>query len=92
MAAKTGPQPLAAFTQPVRLDHPAPPNATYILCTQPGDFRDTADRARQVPGWRYRELATGHDAMVTLPHGLADLLLEIAALPEVAVPGQGPDR
>ena len=26
------------------------------------------------PGWRYRELATGHDAMLTAPHELAVLL------------------
>ena len=28
--------------------------------------------------WRYRELATGHDAMVTEPEQLSNLLLELA--------------
>ena len=36
------------------------------------------ERARTEPGWRYRELATGHAAMVTAPAELADLLLEAA--------------
>ena len=64
----------------MRLDRPTPPHATYILCTQPVGFQDTADRARQVSGWRYREVATGHEAMVTLLCETADLLLEVAAL------------
>ncbi len=36
------------------------------------------ERARTEPGWRYRELATGHDAMITAPKELADLLVEAA--------------
>jgi len=32
----------------------------------------------QAHGYRYREVATGHDAMVTAPQALAALLLEIA--------------
>ena len=32
-----------------------------------------ADTAR----WRYRELASSHDAMVTMPRELTDLLLEL---------------
>ena len=27
------------------------------------------------PGWRYHELATGHDAMLTQPGAVADMLL-----------------
>jgi pimeloyl-ACP methyl ester carboxylesterase len=38
------------------------------------DGRARPDRA----GWRYRELATGHDAMITAPSDVADLLLEAA--------------
>ena len=30
------------------------------------------------PIWRFRELATGHDAMITAPAELAALLLEVA--------------
>ncbi len=38
------------------------------------------ERARTEPGWCYREVATGHDAMVTAPEELANLLLEAARL------------
>jgi pimeloyl-ACP methyl ester carboxylesterase len=80
LASRLGPQPFATFTQPVRMGHSASPAATYILCTQPEGFRRFAEQVRDDPGWRYRELATGHDAMVTQPRELADLLLEVAAL------------
>jgi pimeloyl-ACP methyl ester carboxylesterase len=85
---KVVPQPFKTFTQPIRLAHPsalAGPK-TLIACTDtpPERWRDAAvARARTEPGWRYRELPTGHDAMVTMPRETADLLLEVAALPEV---------
>ena len=41
-------------------------------------FRPFTERARADPAWRYHELATGHDAMVTMPQELAHLLLEVA--------------
>lgn len=82
------PHPLRAFTDPVRLRHPAAfaDRRTFIACTgRDGRSPDTftvamAERVRAEPRWRYREIATGHDAMVTAPSGLADLLVEIAAL------------
>jgi pimeloyl-ACP methyl ester carboxylesterase len=80
LASRLGPQPYATFTQPLCLGAAPPPAATYILCTEPGGFRRHAERVRDAPGWRYRELATGHDAMVTQPRELTDLLLEVAAL------------
>ena len=40
--------------------------------------RPMAARARAAAGWRYREIATGHDAMVTAPRELTDLRLEVA--------------
>ena len=84
------PQPLRTFTEPHRLRHPEapPPPRTYIACTGLGaspTSRPFAERARADPSWRYRELATGHDAMVTLPRELARLLLE-AAEPAVDTP------
>jgi len=52
---------------------------TFVLCTRgrssPGQG---AERAQREPGWRFREIDTGHDAMVTAPRELADLLLEAA--------------
>ena len=38
-------------------------------------FAPFAASARDAPGWRYHELATAHDAMVTQPRELADVLL-----------------
>ncbi len=54
---------------------------TYILCAGsagPTPFRILAERFRNDPSWRYRELPTGHDAMVTMPEETAGLLIEAA--------------
>jgi hypothetical protein len=77
---RLGPQPLATFTEPLRLRHPgASPPRTYVACTAStvATFRPFAERARADAAWRYRELATGHDAMVVTPRALAQLLLEV---------------
>jgi pimeloyl-ACP methyl ester carboxylesterase len=77
------PHPLAAFTDPVRV---ADPHAfagarTYIWCTggTTDDPPPPVARVRVESGWAYHEMATGHDAMVTAPGALADLLLGIVA-------------
>lgn len=51
---------------------------TYIDCTTPfySDFNGLKQRLKADPGWRYIELATGHDAMVSAPRELAALLME----------------
>ena len=75
------PQPLQTFTEPLRLGRPdlSPAPRTYIACTVgSATFQPFAERARTDPAWRYRELATGHDAMVMTPRELAQLLLELA--------------
>ena len=43
-----------------------------------GPFWAAADRARQSPAWRYREIATGHMVPVNRPGELARILLELA--------------
>ena len=83
MVARLGPQPFKTMTEPVRRINPAAAALprTYVRCTQYASpaFDRFAESARQ-PGsrWRCRELATSHDAMVTMPRELADLLLEVA--------------
>jgi len=54
---------------------------TYIYCNNPaiGPFGQFAERLQTDESWRYVELATGHDAMITEPEKLTELLLEIAA-------------
>jgi pimeloyl-ACP methyl ester carboxylesterase len=79
------PHPLRAFTDRAQLRHPDAfaERRTFIACTGPDGTQPlspVAERVRAEAGWRYRELATGHDAMVTAPRELADLLLETTAL------------
>jgi pimeloyl-ACP methyl ester carboxylesterase len=89
--SKVTPQSLKTFEQPLRLKNPAIVSAkpcTHITCTGGGCFRSLMRRifrrifARALfptgAGWRLRQLRTGHDAMITMPRELADLLLEVA--------------
>ncbi len=51
---------------------------TYIDCVKPfySDFNGTKDRVKADPGWKYVAIDTGHDAMVSAPEELANLLLQ----------------
>ena len=53
-------------------------SATYVACTAPvyPSLSSARDRARQQPGWAWREIAAGHDCMVTAPRATAELLME----------------
>ena len=53
----------------------------YILCTDPPlvYMRKFYEWASASPGWQTMELATGHDAMVTEPETLAQVLVEWSA-------------
>jgi pimeloyl-ACP methyl ester carboxylesterase len=88
---KVTPQPLKTLEQPLHLKNPAIVSTkprTYIECTSGGFFFLLLQRIvahilapRSLPpteaGWRLRQLPTGHDAMITMPRELADLLLEV---------------
>ena len=54
--------------------------ADYIVCTDPlyGPLESSRDLARAA-GWPIHDLPTGHDAMITAPAALADLLEAIAS-------------
>jgi pimeloyl-ACP methyl ester carboxylesterase len=83
MRPRIGAHPLKAFQQPVRLTNPVAATLprTFIYCTdKPARdmFAPLAEQLRAETRWRYRELATGHDAMVTAPQAIAALLLELA--------------
>jgi pimeloyl-ACP methyl ester carboxylesterase len=79
------PHPLRTWLDPIRLPHGGSAGLarTYVLCTQPlmqgASFAAHAAQVKLDPTWRYRELATGHDAMVTDPQGTAGVLAEAAA-------------
>jgi pimeloyl-ACP methyl ester carboxylesterase len=76
------PQPLQTFEQ--SLEGAAPPARiprTYIYCSKPayGPFDQYAERLRDDRKWRFHEIKTGHDAMVTAPGELAKILIAEAA-------------
>ncbi|HUU43404.1 MAG TPA: alpha/beta hydrolase, partial [Planctomycetota bacterium] len=78
--AKLVGQPIRTFEEKLKLTNPAAREIprTYIMCTRQDDgFQKCYDLAGS-RGWRCRTIATGHDAMVTAPRELAQLLLEAA--------------
>ena len=85
--SKVTPQSMKTFEQPLHLKNPAIVSAkprTHIYCTGGGFFFSLMRHIggpRALPpteaGWRLRQLPTGHDAMITMPRELADLLLEV---------------
>jgi pimeloyl-ACP methyl ester carboxylesterase len=85
--AKVTAQSLKTFEQPLHLKNPGIVSGkprTHIDCTGGGYFRSLMRRIlarRALPpteaGWRLRQLPTSHCAMITVPRGLADLLLEV---------------
>ncbi len=85
--SKVTPQPLKTLEQRLHLKNPAIVSTkprTHIDCTGGGFVfllmrRILAPRALPPTdaGWRLRQLPTGHDAMITMPRELADLLLEV---------------
>jgi pimeloyl-ACP methyl ester carboxylesterase len=85
------PQPLKTLEQPLHLKNPAIVSTkprTHIECTGSSVVALLLQRLAQLllapralppreAGWRLRQLRTGHDAMITMPRELADLLLEV---------------
>ncbi len=80
LRAKLRPHPIKTFEQPL-LHHVPPaddgPIRTFIWCTEYLTHARVAERIQADNTWRYRELVTGHDAMVTAPAVLSRLLLEL---------------
>jgi pimeloyl-ACP methyl ester carboxylesterase len=84
VAARLTPHPLSTYAQPIPIGPPASaalPRA-FIYCTAGLTARRFAPFAQQAraAGWAVRELATGHDAMLTAPQPLVELLLELGGL------------
>jgi pimeloyl-ACP methyl ester carboxylesterase len=72
------PHPWLTYTEPLRLRGSADVPAAFVECTDwMRVFRPHAERAA-ARGWPVHEVATGHEAMVTAPKELADVLLTIA--------------
>ncbi len=76
------PQPVACFTEKIRLSGARERIAkkTYIRApdyVNPG-FDAALARAKADPTWRTYEVACGHDVMVDMPERLTEILLEVA--------------
>ena len=77
---RLGDQPVKTFTEPVQVTNPqaeALPK-TYVLASESPWFVEAAKRAKSL-GFGYHEmLYAGHDAMITEPQALAEVLLGVA--------------
>ena len=77
---KLTPHPLKAFTDRLSLssDDTYRDTRSFIYCTEGTEGLEASSsvqRASTEPGWQFYELRTAHDAMVTAPQELSDLLL-----------------
>ena len=75
------PHPVGTYDSPLHISHPIGNDrpCTYIACTAPWmpTMASSQDWVRQQPNWRWLELATAHDAMITAPKELTEMLLAI---------------
>jgi pimeloyl-ACP methyl ester carboxylesterase len=77
------PHPLACYTKPIRLDHPAGNGRpmTYIACTRPRYPVSAGmhEKVQAMPHIRYRPIEAGHNCILSAPELVANELLEIPA-------------
>jgi pimeloyl-ACP methyl ester carboxylesterase len=78
MMSRVGDQPLKTFTQPVQGSTTIPTaRQNFIQCTTAPFFTEAAERAKG-RGYQHHDLlSAGHDAMITEPARLADILLSL---------------
>jgi pimeloyl-ACP methyl ester carboxylesterase len=77
VASRLTPHPFNTYTSPLRLVNKVGNGlaASYIVCTDPiYQPLETSRNWVKGAGWKMIEIKTGHDAMVTAPERLADLL------------------
>ena len=78
-------QPVGTYRQTFELKAPIGNGVpkTYIDCTVDpmANLDAMKQQARSEPGWSVRTLAAGHDAMVTAPGPLANMLIDISLHP-----------
>lgn len=79
--ARLTPHPYRTYFDALELVHPLANGvpATYIACTDPvhPNTATSQQRAKDL-GWNFQQIATCHDAMLTMPDELTRMLLEIA--------------
>lgn len=75
------PHPVEAFFDKLTLRNPLGNGipTTYVVCTDPYFAPTEPSRkfAATLPGWRFVNIATGHDAMISAPRELAELLKQL---------------
>lgn len=85
LARRLTPHPLGPYASALRLNNPVGNGLprTYVDCTDPSYPALDGAKAwvRRQPGWGWRTLATGHDAMVSAPEPLARLLVDLGRSP-----------
>ncbi|MHA6621523.1 alpha/beta fold hydrolase [Pseudonocardia sp. DLS-67] len=72
------PHPLRTYAEPFPMRGPLGGGrpVTYVACTDPAyPAVHSAHAIARREGWEFRELATGHDAMVSAPGATAELLM-----------------
>jgi len=75
------PHPLACYTKPIRLHHPAGNGRpmTYIACTRPRYPVSAGmhEKVQAMPHIRFRPIAAGHNCILSAPDLVADELLAV---------------
>jgi pimeloyl-ACP methyl ester carboxylesterase len=75
------PHPVEAFFGKLHLENPLGNGlpVTYIICTDPyfSPTEPSRELAATQPDWRFLEIATGHDAMISAPRELAALFASL---------------
>jgi hypothetical protein len=81
MQSKLTSHPLRTLTTVVTLENPRAKSvpSTFILCSEGLTEDDIAAEERNYInlGMNFRSLPTGHDAMITMPDKLTEILLEL---------------
>jgi pimeloyl-ACP methyl ester carboxylesterase len=76
------PHPISTYTSKLNIRGPVGNHLprTYVHCTNPSyaALQASRDWIKAQAGWRWAEIATGHDAMVTAPEELAGLLIGVS--------------
>ncbi len=79
MKPRLSSMPWHTHDQKIRITNPVATNnipKSYISCTEYENFHFMAQRAKSA-GWDYHELNTGHDAMITVPDELVQILEKV---------------
>lgn len=88
VAERLTPHPLKTWLDPIALENGGSDGLprTYVLCTDPilpqTQFPSVAEQARADPSWHSTQLATGHDAMITAPQGVAQIIQRAIVMAE----------